>query len=94
MTEKEKFIDEVIEITCSKPQDVSIKWIIIFSKYLEFKGFNDTSIRELWKTQFQYDKDVTIDDFYEELHYCADRMCLERLFRLHGMYWKLKMGGM
>jgi len=94
-------IDDKNKIHLDMIINIKSKWEEIFNLQLTRWGFNDISISELFEwgngghnwsklhTTDEEEKQNTIKwlgNFASEIHYCYDRMSLDRLFRCHWLF--------
>lgn len=84
------YIDKVIEWSNSEG-DLK-EWRHHLSYYLKQWGWNKKAINHFyaWGENGFNNKllhiETDLDKFYREVHYCSDRMSLDRLFRCHVMF--------
>jgi len=85
-------INEVIEWACKEdPKDLK-KWEGYLRRYLKEYGWNKKAIdmfMSMGDGGFNYNLlhiETNYEDFYGEVHYCSDRMSIDRLLRCHVQY--------
>jgi hypothetical protein len=77
------------------PSDVD-KWMEFATRYLKLWGWNKRArvkFLSMGDGGFNYKQlhlNTSVDDFYGEVRYCADRMSMDRLLRCHVQYRTLK----
>ena len=96
MTKKEKhiFLNKVIVWANKEEPEKLSEWKKIVNTYLtKCWGWNAKAAKDfyLWGEGGGFNNKLlhvnsTIEDFYGEVHYCSDRMSLDRLFRCHVMF--------
>jgi hypothetical protein len=79
-------------------------WPKAFKQYLKLLGFNKAARKEMfhwmehglnWEKlhETEDDKAMSLKDlrkhFYNDIFYCSDRMCMDRLMRIHWLYWRI-----
>ena len=85
-------IDAVIKWARKADTKKAKQWLGFARRYLVFSGWNDLAIED-WLDQGDggfnnaaLHTKYTVKQFYDEVHYCSDRMTLDRLFRCHVMF--------
>lgn len=81
-------------------------WELLFKQQLKLWGFNRVAQDSLFrwgrnghnwdklhqgKEEEGYTSDEWLKLFFDEVHYCSDRMNLDRLFRCHWLYNQYRM---
>lgn len=90
-------LHEIIQWASEEDPNSVDKWLDYCAYYLGLFGWNSKAIRDFLDMGegggFNYDLlhiKTAIKTFYGEVHYCSDRMSLERLLRCHIQYRTLE----
>jgi len=93
------FIDEVISWASKADPDFIRLWELYLRRYLIDMGWDSAAIADfvnMGEGGFNYKLlhiETSVEDFYDDVHYCSDRMHIDRLLRCHIQYRTIVKGG-
>lgn len=98
MTDAEysKLIDDIIDWSCKADPKDTKRWETFMDKYLDSMGWEPIARKKfisMGDGGFCYKLlhiETKVDDFYNDVHYCSDRMHIDRVLRCHVQYRTLK----
>jgi len=93
------FLDEVIDWASKADPDNIKRWELYLRRYLIDMGWDSKAIADfvnMGDGGFNYKLlhiETSVDGFYNDVHYCSDRMHMDRLLRCHIQYRTIVKGG-
>lgn len=95
--EYKKLIADVIDWAYKKDPEKVKKWEYFLNQYLIAKGWESEARKQFISMGSETDLagflglETNSNNFYNDVHYCSDRMHIDRLFRLHIQYRTLRL---